>query len=316
MQENGSGAITLCLAPLHGVTDHLFRQAFFAHFPGFDSAMAPFIASTHSDRIRRLHFRDLMPAVNAGIHLIPQILSSDAPGMVKTASLLAGMGYDEVNWNLGCPFPRVTGKGRGSGMLPHPERIRSILDETCPLLQTALSIKLRLGLSDSAEILRLVPLFNEYPLKRIFIHPRIGVQMYRGDVDLERFGEALALSRHEVIYNGDIKTCADLAVLRQRFPRVREWMIGRWAIRDPFLPGRIKGLADETDPVPRIRSFHEELYNRYCRALNGPHHVLNKMKEIWQYLGDALPQSRVELGKLAKSTTTGEYESWAERILG
>lgn len=301
------------LAPLHGITDHHFRRAFFTHFPGFDAAMAPFIASTPSERVRKLHFRDLQPADNAGICLIPQILSNDAPGMVTTAAILADMGYSEVNWNLGCPFPRVTNKTRGSGLLPHPGRIASILDHVCPQIRTEFSIKVRLGLHNPSEILSLIPLFNDYPLKKIIIHPRIGVQMYRGEVDLDGFAAACELSRQPVMYNGDIKTVRDYDLLQQRFPGVMEWMIGRWALRDPLLIGRIRGEA-EVNPNPRIRAFHEELYRRYCMNLNGPHHILNKMKEIWQYLGDALPDKRDSVGKLTKCTTLDDYERIVKNI--
>ena len=44
-------------------------------------------------------------------------LSNCAEDFIATAHTLKGLGYDEVNLNLGCPSSTVASKGRGSGFL-------------------------------------------------------------------------------------------------------------------------------------------------------------------------------------------------------
>ena len=122
---------SLCFAPLHGITNRVFRQAYFRHFPGFKEAMAPFIQSVRAGSKVATHFKDLLPGYDHALPLVPQILGNDASGFVDTAVVLADLGYREVNWNLGCPYPMVTGKGRGSGLLPQPERVDAFLDQVC-----------------------------------------------------------------------------------------------------------------------------------------------------------------------------------------
>jgi len=299
----------LCLAPLHGITDYAFRKAYFATFPGFDEAMAPFIASTRCSRASKNHFKDLLPEKNDGLKLIPQVLSNDAPGMITTARILADMGYDEMNWNIACPVSRVTRKRRGSALLSQPEQIEEILSQICNGIRIAISLKIRLGWNDHRDILTLMPMFNQFPLKRIIVHPRTGVQMYEGGVDLDTFTEAVGLSNHDIVYNGDIKDLETFESLRQRYPTILEWMIGRWAIHDPFLAGQIKGVGQEYDPIEKIRVFHDELYLRYQEILYGPIHVLNKMKEIWSYLGASFPKNRSELGEIVQSQDLPAYET-------
>lgn len=306
--------ISLELAPLHGVTGRVFRRAYLAAFPGFDSAMAPFILSVRVDRIKETHFKDLCPREEGGIPLVPQILGNDAEGFLATARVLADAGYPEVNWNLGCPYPMVADKGRGSGLLPFPDRITCFLDEVCPRLGPALSVKLRLGRRGAGEILALMPALNPYPLSRIILHARLGIQMYKGEVDLEGFGRAAALCAHRLAYNGDIKDPDTFRALGARFPGVQEWMIGRWALRDPFLAASLKGLAPPPEPLEAIRAFHAELYRSYRAILFGPAHVLDKMKEVWTYLGHNIQGAARELEALPRSKTLEAYEATVERI--
>ena len=297
----------LHLAPLHGVTNRVFRIAFFRHFPGFDAAVAPFIPSVNAASVSDTHFRDLLPPANAGIPLIPQILGNDADFFVATVKTLKDYGYDEVNWNLGCPYPMVANKKRGSGLLPFPDLIERFLDVACARTALPISVKVRLGRTDARELFRLMPIFNAFPLKRVVIHPRIGTQMYGGEVDLDGFSEAASLSNHPVMYNGDIKDAETFASLRSRFPSIQQWMIGRWALSDPFLASELKGLTPPADPAASIRAFHDELYEAYREVLFGPKHVLDKMKEVWSFLGGAFPGFARHFKDISKSKTLEAY---------
>ncbi len=299
---------TVSMAPLHGVTTRVFRNAFVKHFPGFDYAMAPFILSVPSPHARNAHFKDLFPEYNVRIPLVPQVLSNDAAGFVQTAAALAELGYAEVNWNLGCPYPMVTGKRRGSGLLPYPESIERFLDEACARSPVPVSVKLRLGLVDAREIMAIIPVLDAFPLKRVVLHPRIASQLYGGDVDLDAFAEATSLSRQELGYNGDIRDVSLWRSMVARFPMVNEWMIGRGAVSDPFLPGRIKGERLPDDPVATIAAFHDDAYFGYRETLSGQRHALDKMKEIWSYLGGSFSCVGSGQKEIRKATSFEAYE--------
>ena len=324
----------LHLAPLHGVTNRTFREAYFRHFSGFDAALAPFILAVRTSQAKPTHFKDLVPRAEGGIPLVPQLLGNDPLAFVETARVLAGEGYREINLNLGCPYPMVANKQRGSGLLPYPERIAKILDAACAETAFTVSVKLRLGRADPDDILKVLPVLNDHPLDRVIIHPRIGTQMYRGTVDLDGFACAAALCRHRVVYNGDITDTSSWETLRARFPAIGEWMIGRRAISNPFLPEEIQAAAgfqssggtvasgtalplgaaaaspnDTESRLDRLQAFHDDLYASYRAILCGPAHVLDKMKEIWSYLGASFPRGKRELERVARAKTLAEYEA-------
>ncbi len=296
----------LSLAPLRGLTDAIYRNTFARHFPGFDLTIAPFLTTFKGSKVKSARLDDLLPENNKDLPVIPQILSKDADQFKILATMLFDLGYETVNWNLGCPYPMVANKGRGSGLLPDPDKIASFL-ETIADIPTRLSIKTRIGRRNSAEIKELIPIFNAYPLQELIIHPRLGVQLYKGEVDLETFSFCLANSTNPVTYNGDICSHADFQRLSRRFPEVQRWMIGRGALSDPFLPGSIKGIPLPQHPLLRIKSFHDELFILYGHRLSGGGHLLGRMKAVWFYLAASFQGSKKLLKKIQKAKNIETY---------
>ncbi len=296
------------MAPMKGFTDHLFRSAFADHFGGFDLAVAPFIASKRDQRIKRKYVKDVLPENNTRMPVVPQILSKSAADFIVLANYLYDLGYHTVNWNLGCPSPMVANKKRGSGMLPYTDRIKTFLDKVIHEIHGSLSIKVRLGWKENTDIFRLLPVIDQYPLSEIIIHPRTGLQRYEGSVDLDAFEDCLAAIRHPVVYNGDIRTVSDFRRLSQRFNRVHAWMIGRWCLADPFLPGSIiTGTDDIPDKIYRMQRFHEALFEAYSGVLDGPSHVLNKMKGLWRYFSLPFEDCSKTMKKIKKTRRPDKY---------
>lgn len=296
------------MAPMKGFTDHLFRSAFADHFGGFELAVAPFISTKQGHRIKKKYVKDLLPENNTRLAVIPQILSKSAGDFIVLANYLYDLGYERVNWNLGCPYPMVANKQRGSGMLPHTDRIQAFLDRVIPEIRGELSIKMRLGWKDNSDIFRLLPIIDPYPLSEIIIHPRTGQQRYDGSVDLDAFEACLGLTRHRVVYNGDIRTAGGFEQLFRRFCGVHAWMIGRWCIADPFLPGRIVTGADAIpNKIYRMQQFHTALFEAYSRILEGPSHVMNKMKGLWRYFSMPFENCRKSIKKITKTRRPNEY---------
>ena len=296
------------MAPLKGVTDHIFRNTFADHFEGIDIAVSPFIASKSDNKIKKKYVKDVWPEHNTRLPVIPQILSKTAKDFIILANYLYDLGYDIVNWNLGCPYPRVANKKRGAGMLPHTDMIHAFLDTVVPGINGKLSIKLRLGWRSKDDIFRLIPILNQYPLEDVIVHPRIGIQRYEGEIDYEAFCQCMALIRHKVVYNGDIKTPEIFKALSLRFDNVSDWMIGRWCLANPFLPGIMKaGKDDVPDKIPRMKQFHDALFEQYNSILDGPSHLLNKMKGLWKYFSFSFKDCQKAMKKIKKTRHPDHY---------
>lgn len=298
------------MAPIRGMTDHIYRNTFAKHFAGFDLAIAPFIASPAGSKIRNKYIKGVLPENNLKMPMVPQILSKSADGFILLANRLHDLGYETVNWNLGCPYPQVANKGRGSGLLPHTDRILEFLDTVIPAINGQMSIKTRLGRKDADDIFRLLPALNAYPIEEIIIHPRTGLQMYTGIPDTDAFGACLELTHHPVVYNGDIRTMDDFKKLSDRFHTIDRWMIGRGALADPFLPGVIKDKKLKVDnKTDKLKSFHDALFEQYSSILSGPTHILDRMKGLWQYFSQPFSDAKKAMKKIKKARTLDQYQT-------
>lgn len=304
------------LAPIQGITDRIYRNLFPLFFKGVDMAIAPFISSSKKMKPVNNLLREFYPDKNTGIPTIPQIMSSDPDDFTKLANALYDIGCGTVNWNIGCPFRMVVKKGRGAGMLCHPDRIESFLEKTMPALKPGLSIKLRLGLTYPDEVLQLIPIFNQYPLEELIIHPRTGVQMYDGDVDLDMFEQCLGLSKHRIVYNGDINSFEKWEMLSKRFGSIERWMIGRGLLGNPFLAEKIKFNTEKPydEKIKIIRIFHDHLFDEYSKILYGPSHITNKMKEIWTYMGGFFENGEKIRKKINKTHHRDNYIDVVKKV--
>ena len=169
----------LC-APMEGVTGDLFRQAQRQTFPAADSYYTPFLSPTANRTFSPRELREIEPAHNAGIRVVPQLMGHCAEDFLWMAGQLADMGYDEVNLNFGCPAGTVVAKGKGSGFLREPEAMIRFLDEIFSAdLPIAISVKTRLGWASEDEFDRLVDVYNRFPMKRLTVHPRLKSDHYK-----------------------------------------------------------------------------------------------------------------------------------------
>jgi tRNA-dihydrouridine synthase len=309
--------LTIHSAPLQGFTDFRFRNAFQQFFDGIDQYIAPYIRINEKREIKPAYERDILPANNRSIGLIPQIITKDSDEFLFVAKHVRQLGYNELNWNLGCPYPMVAKKGMGSGLLSMPDKIDEILERVSSEIDILVSVKMRLGDASSQEIFQVLPVLEKYRLSNITIHPRIGKQIYKGSVDLDTFEECLRRTSHKIIYNGNITSLRDYRELKERFPAINNWMIGRGIIADPFLPAMIK--AD--NPVyPEIRyevlsSFHDALFASYEEALSGPKHLLMKMYSFWEFFIQSFPHSTKGLKKIKRAQNLIVYREEVQEII-
>lgn len=302
----------MILAPMQGLTEVLFRRVYEECFPGaIPLAVAPFIALTRNLRFStdNAQIRDVLPENNHGsIPVIPQILGKEPEEFVLLANCLSDLGYQEVNWNMGCPMRTVTAKHRGCGLMPHPDEVRAILDAVLPRLRVRLSVKIRLGLKEKNEVFSMVPVLNDYPLASVTVHPRLGRQQYTGVPDLDTFGQVLPLLKAPVIYNGDIRTVEDIQRIRKRFPQVADLMVGRGILYNPTLP---LGTVN----VDMNKQFIRRLIEAIRITLPTEESVMRKTKEYWSLLWKALPISEMEARKVLRAQELTTVDNLIEEFI-
>ena len=240
-----------------------FRQVWRARFGGADRYFLPFISPTDQHIFTDKMRRELSAEPDELPALVPQIMTRRADDFLWAADVLAGMGFQEVNLNLGCPSGTVTAKGKGSGLLLYPDELAAMLEEICRKSPLPVSVKTRLGYREPEEFPALLEIFNRCPVKSLIVHPRTRPEKYKGPIHTDAFALAAEQSRNPLCYNGEIRTPEDAAEIQARFPSLDALMIGRGAVADPApLP--------EASGRPRRHSGRASgLYRPALSALSG-----------------------------------------------
>ena len=309
-------SITLLSSPLQGFTDFRFRNAFHKHFGGIDTFYSPYIKLNGKLVVKGSYERDILPENNSTLEVIPQIITNDAEEFLFVAKYVQQFGYKELNWNLGCPYPMVAKCGMGSGLIKNTDQIEHILKRVHNETDIIVSMKMRMGYENATEILDVLPILEQYPIKNIAIHARIGKQLYKGGVDLDSFQKCLDTSKQKIYYNGDITSVTKFNELQERFPSINHWMIGRGLIADPFLPSMIKNNTTEY-PKNRLEifeAFHDEIYQEYDAYLSGPTPIRMKMLGFWEYFSESFSNPQKTFKKIKKAGNSKNYEIAVKEI--
>ncbi len=304
-------------APLQGYTDAIYRRAHARIFGGIETYYSPFVRIERGE-IRRRDARDVNPENNQGLHLIPQLIAPEAEKAGQVISLFTENGYQEIDINLGCPFPMLAKRHNGSGMLPYPEEVKALLNTIVEKYsELRFSIKLRLGWEKAEECLTLLPLLNELPLSHIILHPRLGKQQYKGEVDLNGFEAFYKGCEKPLLYNGDLHTTEDIETITERFPKLAGVVIGRGLLANPALAYEYQQgkMLSSDEMAKKVGQLHAEVFSSYQEQLQGGDlQLLMKMKSFWEYL---LPEGDHKAKKVIhKTTKLDNYEAAVSNLLG
>lgn len=321
----------LYFAPMEGITGYTYRNVHHACYPGMDAYFSPFLSPNQHHAINPKEKRDILPEHNVGVPLIPQVLTNKSEFLLATAKeLKERYGYEEVNLNLGCPSKTVVSKGKGAGFLAETEKLERFFEEVFERIEAAggvyprISVKTRLGMESPEEFVKLLEIYNRYPLSELIIHPRVQKDFYKNTPNPEAFAEAVSESKHSLCYNGDICTLSDYLRVRELFPTVEKIMIGRGLLKNPELAMEIQAYEEcmaKGKPwngyevsVNRIKKYHNLLFDNYMEQMSGDTNVLFKMKELWVYLAEQFPEEERLIKKMKKASRLEEYERLAGEL--
>lgn len=297
----------LHFAPVQGFTDAPYRNLHQQIFGGVAAYYTPFVRLEKGNSFRNRELKDIARCNNTVPHLIPQLIASKPEEFRSILTLFAEEGYREADINMGCPFPLLTKRHKGSGILPYPEEVKSLLEIMTEFPEIDFSLKLRLGWEKPEESLALLPILNDLPLKHITLHARLGKQQYKGDTDLEGFETFYNQCKHPLLYNGDICTIEDITKITERFPNLYGIMIGRGLLSNSALAMEYTTGRQLTGSefIEKAKKLHDSLLEYYQEHRQGDAQLLCKMKTLWEYL---LPDLEKRARKhILKSTKIETY---------
>jgi tRNA-dihydrouridine synthase B len=255
----------LALAPMQDVTDLPFWKLMTA-YGGADVYYTEFFR-VHAVSHLEGYILKSITENPTGRPVVAQMIGNDIPSLVRSARELQEYDIAAVDLNLGCPAPIVYRKCAGGGLLREPSRVDAILGALRDAVKVKFTVKTRLGF-DSPEVFdQLLPIFAKHSLDLLTVHGRTVKEMYWSEVHYDYIARAVAAMPCPVLANGNI-TSADSAARVLKATGARGLMIGRGAIRNPWLFDQIRQhWRGEPISLPSDRdvlNYIHALYDAVC----------------------------------------------------
>jgi nifR3 family TIM-barrel protein len=302
------GAPLLALAPMQDVTDLAFWRLM-SKYGGPDLYWTEYFRVHRDSRLEPWILKSVTHNPT-GRPAIAQLMGNDIPALVRTARELQEFPVAAIDLNLGCPAPVVYRKCAGGGLLREPQRIDSILGALRDAVRIPFTVKTRIGFDSPAVFHELLPIFGKHAIDLLTVHGRTVAQMYRNGVRYDLIEQASRALPCPVLANGNIAT-ADQAVALLRDSGSRGLMIGRGAIRNPWLFGQIRQRArGEPIQYPKGRevlAYISELWESQINPAVPETSQTQRMKKFMNFIGEGLPEADRFLHEIRRVQTRADF---------
>ena len=234
--------VSIRLAPLCGVTDHIFRTLCFEQ--GCDLAYTEMISAMgYLCAPNQRAVTELMKRGEKEKKLILQLFGKEPETFAEATKRICDLGiYDGIDLNMGCPARKVACSGEGSGLLKDPLNARRIMEKTVSASNLPVSVKIRIGWdSEHINAVEFAKIAESSGISEITVHGRTREQQYGGKADWDIIGNVKNSVHIPVIGNGDIFTPSD-AMHLARSSGVDGIMVGRGVLGNPWIFSQIREL--------------------------------------------------------------------------
>ena len=247
------------LAPMAGVTDFAFRKIC-ADF-GADMVVSEMISVK---ALENKSFKtEKMLREEANCIKCCQLFGHDTDAIEKALNTNLFDHFDIIDFNCGCPAPKIVKNNDGSAMMRNIEKTRLVISALVKNSKKPVSVKFRLGIEENINYIEFAKMCEECGVSFITLHARTREQGYSGVVDKQAYSKLINAVNIPVFWSGDIATIEDVEFAKQI--GCAGVMIGRNSMGNPEIFSQLKGITPPYSKKEAIKK-HLELLKTYYRT--------------------------------------------------
>lgn len=229
------------LAPMAGVTDLPFRMLCKEQGCGL---VCTEMVSAKAILYKNKNTRELLEVREEERPVSVQLFGSDPDIVSDMAHQIEDGPYDIIDFNMGCPVPKVAGNGEGSALMKNPKLAEQILSAMVRKVHKPVTVKFRKGFDDnSVNAVEIAKIAEGCGVAAVAVHGRTREQYYSGKADWEIIRQVKEAVKIPVIGNGDIFTPEDAKRMMED-TGCDGLMAARGARGNPWLFQRINHYLD------------------------------------------------------------------------
>lgn len=276
------------VAPMAGITDLPYRLILRQFHTG--------LIVSEMVSVSALYYKDKKTAQLMQIEEIEkpmalQVFTADPLKLESVMDQLNAHNNEILDFNMGCPAPKIVSNGEGSALMKTPQLAEKLLKLAVKTSVKPVTVKFRKGWDDaSVNAIEFAKMAEAAGVSAIAIHGRTRAQMYTGKADWEIIRKVKEAVKIPVIGNGDIFTVEDALAMKVQ-TNCDGVMIGRGIQGNPWLLGQIEHYfkTNEKSPEPTNAEKHAVALAHFEKLVlyKGLHIAVLEMRKhaAWYFKG-------------------------------
>ena len=296
MNELRIGNVTLknniILAPMAGVSDLPFRLLCAEQGAGMVcmemvSAKAIYYNNKNTDQLMDTH---------PGEHPVSlQLFGSEPDIIADMAKRIEERPFDVLDFNMGCPVPKVVNNHEGSALMKNPKLVEEILSKLVKAVQKPVTVKFRKGFDDAhVNAVEIARIAEACGVAAVAVHGRTREQYYSGHADWDIIAKVKESVKIPVIGNGDVDSPEKAKALLEQ-TGCDGVMIGRAAQGNPWIFGQVRDYLETgvIPPAPTNREKREMILRHAALQLEykGEYTGVREMRKHLSWYTVGMPNS-------------------------